>query len=141
MTPEQLASIDFSDLAEQCITHMLEEEKKINLACEQFRISSKFDHIVDCIKLTLDVFEEEDFRYRPKEVSEVFGFEGITEEDIDLFINCLDRVSWAEKQNVGDLITCDFDYQYIHLHQLGLWLFKMWGQGCLIQISGSHFKL
>lgn len=109
----------------------LEKQEK-NQKRSEFIKTSLFLDIIRTI-IDKEIFlDEEHFRYFPNDTLAEFSLNGLTKENLDLFIDCMTDDDLIVPENRFEEEDNDFDNTTTE--KLGLKVFMMWGQGCCIQI-------
>ncbi len=124
----EISDADIEAVAEQM--RLEREEKKKNRS--EFMNTPIFSQIIHTI-IEKEIFlDEEDFRYFPNETLEKFSLNQLTENHLNLFIECMIDDDLIKPENT--FVEEDNDFENTTSEKLGLKVFMMWGQGCCIQI-------
>lgn len=91
-----------------------------------------FHKIIGTIFQKNILLDNEQFNYFPEKTLSLFNIEGLTFENLKNFIDCFsdDEIIIPQKTETNKEII----FENETTTKLGLKVFKMWGQGCCIQI-------
>ena len=118
------------------VQKMIADKKQKQEICSSFIKSIKFHKIIREIIEKNIFIDNETFSYFPEKIMSQFNIENLTENDIDLFIDCLIDDELIISQN--NFVEEENPFENFTDEKLGLRIFTMIGQGTCIQIFPAH---
>lgn len=128
---EILKNIDMDKFAKEFMESRKQEEEKKELFWNSALCESM---IQDMIKVNQG-FDEETFSYFPDKVKSQFGWDAISNDDIQQFINVMADSSIGVPENTEPEVDEDCMFDNSNFAKRGINVFVMYGQGRAVSLS------
>src|SRR5579875_1635900 len=128
---EIMKNLDMDKLAEEFMASLQQEREKKEL----FWNSSLCETMIqDMIKVNQG-FDEETFSYFPNKVKAQFGWDAISNDDIQQFINVMADSTLGLPENLEPEVDEDCMFDNSTFVKRGISVFVMYGQGRAVRLS------